>query len=99
MFFQIGKQRIFLNLVGNSVYSLNMRFIRIFDIDQDIIQIYNIKNIQLFSQNLNEIFLEYSRSIKQIKKHDLILKIVILSLEVNILFITFANSYLIISIC
>ena len=47
-FFQISKKEIFLELVQNSVYGLNVRLTQIFDIDQNVIQIYNNKNIQLF---------------------------------------------------
>ena len=46
------------------MYGLNMRLSRVFDIDQDIIQIYNDKDIQLFSQYLINISLKDSQDIK-----------------------------------
>ena len=40
-----------------------MSFFFIFDIDKDVIQIYNIKNITLFCKNFDDIFLECCQSI------------------------------------
>ena len=64
----------------------------IFGIDQYVIQIYGNKNIQLFSQNLVDISLEYSRSIKKAKRHDLVFKVAVSDLESSLSFITLTNS-------
>ena len=44
-FLQVGKKRVLPKMVQNLAYGLNMRLSGIFNIDQDIIQIYNNKNI------------------------------------------------------
>ena len=62
-FLEVGKERILLKLVQNLVYGLNMRLPRVFGIDQDIIQVYDNKDIQLFSHHLVKISLEGGRGI------------------------------------
>ena len=44
-FYQVGKERMLPELVQNPAYGLNVRLFGVFDIDQDIIQIYDDKNI------------------------------------------------------
>ena len=70
----------------------------IFDIDQYIIQVYDNKNIQLFSQNLVNVSLEGSRSIRKAKRHNLVFKVSVFGLENYLSVITFTNLYLIIGI-
>ena len=50
-------------LVQNPAYGLNMRLPKVFDINQNIIQIYNNKDIELFSQYLINVSLEGGRGI------------------------------------
>lgn len=76
-----------------------MELARIFSIDQNIFQIYNNKNIKLFDKDLIDIALKSGRNIKKFEKHDLILKITILSSKNNLLFVVFIDFYLIIDIC
>ena len=66
-------------LVKYPEYDLNVRLSRILNIDQYVIQIYNNKNIKLFSQNLVDVSLEGGRSIREAKKYDLIFEITISS--------------------
>ena len=54
-------------------------------------QINNNKNIEFFSKNLFEIFLNYSWNIKNIKKQDLIPEMIVLNLENYLIFIIFTN--------
>ena len=44
-FFQVGKEGMLPELVQNPVYGLNMRLSGVFGIDQNIIQVYDNKNI------------------------------------------------------
>ena len=83
-------------MVGDLIYGLDMTFFFVFDIDENVIQIYNDKNIKLFCKDLNNIALEGCQSISQLKEHYLILKITISTLESCFPLIFFANSYLII---
>ena len=48
-FLQVGKEGVFPKLVQNLAYGLNVRLSGVFGIDQDIIQVYNNKNVLLFS--------------------------------------------------
>ena len=72
---------------------------KIFSIDHYDIQVYNNKNIQLFSQNLVNVSLKGSRSIRKAKKHDLVFEVAILGLESSFSVITFTNPHLMIGIC
>ena len=71
----------------------------IVDIDQYIIQVYNDNDIQLFSQNLVNIFLENSQSIRKAREHDLVFEVNISSFRHCFLFIASTNFHPIISIC
>ena len=57
-FFQISIQKKFLQLVKNSVYSLDIVFSFFFNVDKDIIQIFNSKDIKLFYKTLIDIALK-----------------------------------------
>ena len=80
------------------MYNFNVWLAWILGVDQYIIQVYNNKDIQLFSQNLINIFLKGSQNIRKAKKHDLVFEISILDPESCFLFIIFTNFYLIIGI-
>lgn len=49
----------FFKLVQNLAYSFNMKLARVFNIYQNIIQIYNNTNIELFQKNLINISFKY----------------------------------------
>lgn len=68
-----------MELIKGPAYSLNMWLAKVFDIDQNIVQIYNDKDIKLLYKNLIDIVLKVSKSIRKSKKYDLVLKIVVLS--------------------
>ena len=70
----------------------------IISIDKDIVQIKNDKNIKFFGKGLINVFLKVCQYIYQPKKYYLIFKIVVPSLISHLLFVTFANSYLIVCI-
>ena len=75
------------------MYYLNVAFSLVFGIDEDIIQIYNDKDIEFFYKDLMDVALECCRSVGQSKKHHLILKVAISGLESSLLLISFANSH------
>lgn len=75
-----------------------MAFYLIFDIDDNIIQVYNHKNIKLFSQDFVNILLKYGQYISQSKKHYLVFKMIILDSKNYLSFVTLLNPYLIIGI-
>ena len=73
------------------MYGLDMAFSIVFDLDEDIIQIYNDKDIKLFCRNFFDIVLEDCRSISQPKRHYLILKMIVFGPKSCFPFIFFAN--------
>ena len=89
---QIGIQREFLQLIKNPIYCFNVAFSFVFGIDEDIIQIYNYKDIEFFSKDLIDIALECCRSVGQSKRHYLILEVTVSSPESSFPLISFANS-------
>ena len=73
-----------------------MTFSLVPGIDENIIQIYNDKDIELFRKIFIDITLEYCQSISQSKKHYLIPKVTKSGLKSRFLLISFTNSYLVI---
>lgn len=65
-------------------------------VDQNIVKIYNNKDIKFFYQNLVDITLKTCRNIRQAKQHDLVLKIAIPGLKSRFLFVSFSNLHLMI---
>ena len=86
----------FLQLFQNPLYNIYVWLARIFNIDQDIIQIHYNKNIKLFSKDLVNIALKISQCIRKTKEYDLILKVTISNTKDRFSLITFLNSYLVI---
>ena len=80
--------------IEHPLYSLYITLTQIFDIDENIIQINNKKNIELFDQDFINIILKTCQSIKQLKKHHLILKIAILGAKNYCLPVNFVDSHL-----
>ena len=70
-----------------------MAFALILDVDENIIQIHNDKDIKLFREDLIDIALEYCRSVGQSKRHHLIFEVAISGSESSLLLISFANSH------
>ncbi len=68
------------------------------NIDENIIKVYNNKNIELFYQDHVDIAPESDKYINQSKKHYLVLEIAITSFKNYLLFITFSDPHLKISI-
>ena len=62
-------------------------------INDDVVQVNNDKDIQLCGQDFIDITLEASRYIGETKKHDLVLKMTVLSLKNRLPFITFRDSH------
>ena len=76
----------------------DMFFSFIFDIDENVIEVYYHKDVKLFYQNLIDVVLKRSWYISQFKRYHLIFKIAITGLETYLLFIFFSDSYLMIGI-
>ena len=68
------------------------------NIDENIIKVYDNKDIKLFYQNLVDIVLKYGWCIGPAKKHYLILEIAVMGLESHLLFIAFFDFHIMIRI-
>ena len=61
--FQIGKKTIFPQNIQHPLHGLYMALAAIFGVNEDVIQVNNDKNIELFGQDLIDIALEAGRSV------------------------------------
>ena len=65
----------------------------IISINEDVIQIYDDKDIKLLSKNLVNISLKACWCVCQTKRHHLVLKVTVLSLERDLSLVSFADSH------
>lgn len=87
----------FLKLIKDLGYGFYIQLACIFNINQNTIQIYDGKDIKLFSKYLINITLKTSQSIEKFKMYNLIFKIAIFGSKSGLLFIRFLNFYLVIN--
>ena len=80
------------------MYCLDVAFSFIFGVNEDIIQIYNDKNIKFFHKDFINIALEYCQINGYFKKYYLILEVNVSGPESSLLLISFANSHLVVGI-
>ncbi len=73
-----------------------MFFLFSLDIDKNIIQVNDNKNVKLLCQDLNDIALKRDWYIHQAKKYYIVLEIGIIGPESQFLFIAFLDFYLLI---
>ena len=66
-----------------------MFFSFVFNIDDDVIEVYYYKNVKLLRYNLVDIVLERDWCIAQFKKHYLVFKMTITGLKGRLLFVFF----------
>ena len=92
-FLQIVIQQEFAQLVENPTYDLDVAFALILGVDEDIIQIHNDKNIELFREDLIDVALECCQSVGQSKRHYLIFEVAVSGPESSLPLISFANSH------
>ena len=88
-----------MQLVKNPKHCLDVAFALIFDVDEDIIQIHNNKDIKFFRKDLIDVALECCRSVGQSKKHYLIFEVAVSGPKSSFSLIFFANSHLVIGAC
>ena len=75
------------------MHRLDEAFPLVFSVDEDIIQINNDEDIELFHKDLINLALKYCQIISQSKKHHPILKLTISSPKSRFLLISLANSH------
>ena len=75
-----------------------MLFFFTFNVNKNIIEIYNNKDIKFFCQNLVDIALKNSQYVGQSKKHYLVLEMAIAGSKDRLQFNVFLDSHLIIDI-
>ena len=96
-FFEVGKKAMFFWFFENPSNGINVSLAWVLGIDENIIQINNDKNIELFGQHLIDITLKTSQCVRKSKKHYLVFEMAVLSLKGCLLFITLFYLYLIVS--
>ena len=79
--------------LSNGFYIL---FAFAFNIDEDVIEVHNYKNVKPFCQDLINVALECGWCICQFKRHHLVLKIAIAAFKGCFFFIIFFDPYLIV---
>ncbi len=70
-----------------------MAFSLIFSIDENVVQVYDNKNIEFLRRNLVHVVLESGRCISQSERYYLVFKMAIAGFEGCLLFIAFLNFY------
>lgn len=85
-----------LGLVKDLAYGLHVRLACVLNIDQNIVQIHNNKDVKLFSKIFINIALKTGRGIRNSKRLDLILKMAVPDTKNSLLFIAFSNFHLIV---
>ena len=97
-FLEVGKKVIFSQLFKKILKDINIILAWVFSVDKNIIQVNSDKNIELSNQDLMNITLKVSWSIKKPKTHYLVLEMAVLNLKRRFSFITFFYYHLIISL-
>ena len=80
-------------LVKNPVYGLYIWMTCLFSIDQEVFQIHNNKVVKLLNKNPINIALKIGRSIRESKKHYLVLEVTIFGIKSSFTFVAFSNSH------
>ena len=97
--FKVSKKAIFPQFFKNPSNGINVGLAWVLSIDENVFKIDNDKNIELFGHYLIDIILKTDRCVEEPKKHYLVLKVAVLSLEGHLPFIALFYPYLMVSIC
>ena len=96
--FQVDKQAIFPQYVQDLPHGFHMTPSLILNIDKDVIQIQNDKNIELLYQDLVDITLEACWGIRKSEKLHLVLKITVSDSKSHLPLVTFLDPHSMIDI-
>ena len=94
--FRAGKQTVFLEFSKNLPDRFYITLASIFDVNQDVIKVYNDENIKFFCQDFVNVALKVGGGIRITKKHDLVLEMAVPRLEDCFSLVTLTNSHLMI---
>ena len=97
--FQVGKKVLFPEFYENQVYGCHVTLAGIFSVNQEVIKVYDDKNIMFFCYNFIKIALKAGRCVEKIEKHDLVLEMVVPRLKGCFPLVIFPNSHFIICVC
>ena len=84
----------FSKLLQDPAHCIYLWLARVLDIDQNVIQVDNDKDVQFYSKDFVDVTLEASWSVGEAKEQDLILKVAKPSAERCFLLVTLSNSHL-----
>ena len=97
--FEVSKKAVFLQFFEIWLNDMDTRLTWFFGIDKNIIYINNDKNIKILKQDLINIILKTGQSVRELKRHYLVLKVTVLSLKSLFQFIAFFYHHLMVSTC
>lgn len=95
---EVGVQQIFPYLVQYLSNSFYVFFSFALHVNEDVVKIYNNKNIKLLCQNFVDVALEDDRYIGQSKKYHLIFEVAITSSKDGLLFVSFLDPHLMVDV-
>ena len=96
--FQVDKQVVFSEFSKEPLDSFHVTLTSIFGINQDVIEVYNNKNIKFFRQDFVNIALEAGGGVKRTKRHNLVLEIVVPYLKNCFPLVTLLDTHLMICV-
>lgn len=91
--FQVGEKPVFSELVKDQVDGLHMWLACLLGIDQDVVRIYDDKDIELFSEDFADIALKTGWRVGESERYDLVLKMAVLGTKGSLPLITFSDSH------
>ena len=86
-FFEVSKKAVFPQFLKNPSNIIDVSLAWVFSVDDDVIKVKNDKDIEFHGKDIVNIALEAGRCVEQPKKHYLVLKVAVSSLESRLLFI------------
>ena len=90
---QVGIQQELPELFQNPPYGCDVTIPIIISVNEDVIQIYDDKDVELLSKDLVDVFLEACWCVCQTERHHLVLKVAVSSPERGLLLVPLADSH------
>ena len=97
--FEVGKKTVFPQFLENLSNGMNVSLAWILDVDKDVIEVSNDKNIEFLNQNLVNIALKAGRCVAEPNRNYLVLEVAVLSPKGCLPFIAIFYPNLMVSTC
>ena len=96
---EVGKKAVFPQFLKNPLDGINVSLAWVLGVDENVIEVNNDKDIKFLDQDLVIVTLETGRGVRQLKRHYLVLEVVVSSLESCLLFIALFYLHPMVSTC